>query len=366
MALPVIHREPILDRRAFEEFSCDVPHENPPTPDELPPDAETIRQFQSVALHLPDGETVEMWVFQEPGEPRQFPGQTIRVQEEKVLHSSFKSAKNTHTIHHHGIEPTSFNDGVGHTSFEVTGEYTYQMEAFEPGTFFWHCHKNTVLHFEMGLYGFMIVDPPTGEGTVFRGSDVVSYDLEALWAFDEIDPSWHHKNHDAGLHCLFGEDAGLHDFNPKYFLITGVAHPQTRTDPRIVANIAPGHTMVARVLNAGYTIQRHTFGLDVEVIEIDGRTLGKPPRAQYSRPFTIPAGTPFELTSAQRWALLIRPTQPGTFPVRTEFQHWITRDVLGITETFINVGHGAEIAIRTQPQRGGVEMGELPQQDQQG
>ena len=43
-----------------------------------------------------------------------------------MFHGTVKPSKRVHTIHWHGMEPDPRNDGVGHTSFEVTRHYTYQ------------------------------------------------------------------------------------------------------------------------------------------------------------------------------------------------------------------------------------------------
>ena len=113
---------------------------------------------------MKDGSQLQFWGFKDPnvsGSDSPWPSKTIRVKQGQIFHCEFKPTKGAHTIHWHGIEPTPMNDGVGHTSFEVKSSYTYQWCAHQAGTYLYHCHKNTVLHFEMGMYGVLIVDPVT-------------------------------------------------------------------------------------------------------------------------------------------------------------------------------------------------------------
>lgn len=351
--LPIVSRDPhnLANDPDFEEefeaFSCKVPAESPATPDRVTPDVRMRREFfGNLDLFMPDGTKVRMWGFFDPRVRNKgvFPNDIIRVTEGQIVLNTVHVRKNVHTIHHHAIEPTTFNDGVGHTSFEIQSRYTYQWQGNQAGTYFYHCHVNTTLHFEMGMYGFLVVDPPVPDnpdprarGFVRRVDDIVPFHVEAFWAADEFDPVWHEFKHAEGLKCPNGEDSGLNDFNPRFFLITGVASPLTLTDPRVAIDAKVGDTILIRILNAGYTIQRFTIGLDAEVIEIDGRPLGQSPHSPYSRPFTIQANTPFELTTAQRWSVLIKPTESGTFPARVEYLQWINRTLFHTAETVINV-----------------------------
>ena len=96
------------------------------------------------------------------------------------------------------------------------------------------------------------------------------------------------------------------------------------SDSRTVVNAKVGQTALIRLLNASYSILRVKLDIDAELIGVDGHSIRNEP---WERRVLIPAGQWFELTSAQRYALLVRPTRIGTFGARLEFLHWITRQI---------------------------------------
>lgn len=295
----------------------------PETPGRARPDIVIDRDFFGDELTLPDGREVEYWGFDDPRGLKPYPSPLMRVRQGQIVHTFLHSiGQGAHTIHHHGIEPSDFNDGVGHTSFEVNGSYTYQWRPSQAGTFLYHCHVNTTLHFEMGLYGMLVVDPPGGPGRAFVGGP--TYDVEALWTSGAIDPAKHELNQAAGLD---GEDVGLNEWNPRYFHVNGAFHPQSRTSPKSAVNMRVGDALLVRFLNAGYYPQRLTFGgLTAQVVASDGRPL---PRA-YSVT-EIVAGT------TERYDCVLRPTAPGTYVARFEHLHWVTEAVVGVAEARITV-----------------------------
>lgn len=307
---------------------------------------------------------VEMWGFVDPAGAIApwFPGTTMRCKEGELVHSTLLPKKGSHTLHHHGIEPTPMNDGVGHASFLVAGGgYTYQFLAPESGTYFYHCHKNTVLHFELGMYGMLISDPNVpnapfidgGPGAVYRGNTLRNYDKEAFWVFDDVDSRWHETvqpQHgvDAGMgnagdeFTTIGENNGieLHRFEPDFFLVSGVfADPASQPKPNLITNtlVSPvlnrGETLLIRALNASYTVMTVKFPsqIDPEVIAMDGRTFGRAPFMTYSRPFRLSTqNRQFTFSTANRWDLLLDTSSvpSGTHLVEAEFRHWRTNDLL--------------------------------------
>lgn len=313
----------------YETFGCKAYNESPPTPDWVTASVWFDRKIDSIDVTMPDGKKVSFWVFRDlVTNKASFPAPLIRVQHGNLVHVRLKSAKGAHTIHHHGIEPTTFNDGVGHVSFEVGTEYVYQWQANTPGTWFYHCHVNTPLHFQMGLMGPLIVDPkPNKDGKVPAYAGGPIYDVEKIWAISDVDPRWHTLEHDAGL-C--GEDVGLNIFEPKYFMISGV--PTRLGIPSTAARVSAksGQKILLRFINAAYSPVRVTIdGLEGHIIAVDGHPLDRPWNDWIS---VGPTGEQrfLSMATATRYDVLIdlgsaaNRLKKGSFRVHIEHFDWIT------------------------------------------
>jgi hypothetical protein len=362
-----------------------------PTPDRVSPTAVFFRRGLHPANGLnvfnTDGTlafTVDTWSFRdEATKVPAWPAAPIRVREGQIVHTELNSATGPHVIHHHGIEPSPINDGVGHLTMDIgAGPYVYQWLAGESGTYFYHCHVNTVLHFERGMYGPLIIDPNVpgapftlgGPGAVHVGNNVVPYGGEALWVVDDFDTRWHGLPNALapGLpiidHVASGVQATrdplaaatdtsefvryddldnnprLNDFRPNVFICTGVAarwNPATNMTQdgglieatpgtAITPVVRRGEKLLVRTLNASYAQTSWEFPTNIpgQVIAADGRTFGREPFGRYSSPFTLASiGHQFRLSVARRWNVLLDiPSNAalGSYEVKCTFRNWIT------------------------------------------
>ncbi|MGW6173630.1 multicopper oxidase domain-containing protein [Arthrobacter sp. NPDC055138] len=350
--------------RTQVDFSSDQIHEgSPKTEFRLKPDRSEEFDFFNRKMEFDDGAKHEMWTFQTRNSGRIFPAPLIRITEGQVFHGTVKPSKKVHTIHWHGMEPDPRNDGVGHTSFEVSGHYTYQWrpEKGRPGnpnfgasgTYFYHCHVNTTLHVQMGMFGPLIIDPyvhpnyPISKGARRAFVDGPEYDIETetILVPYSLDPRWHELNHAAGLS---GEDVGLDDFRPKHFYLVGgnlAARPR-KEGPLLLssmkANVAGNgrKPTLLRLLNANYYPVNARFtdmaGKPVRMAELishDGRAF---------RDTSAPTGPALPIGetdsplitslinfgAAERYDMLLRPPKPGKYKLTVELTHWITTKVL--------------------------------------
>jgi plastocyanin len=302
-----------------------------------------------------DGEEIEMWSFEDENGDWAFPAKPIRLTGGDLLQCELSTSKRVHTIHWHGIEPDMDNDGVGHTSFEVSSKYTYQWRAHpaNAGTYFYHCHVNTTLHVQMGMLGGLIIDPYEGENPPDRKLPFADApeswryhpEHERYWALYSLDPRWHELSHNAGL-C--GEDVGLNDFNPTYFMINRFSQNpngvpiQGTADSPVSVSAPRGENVLLRMVNATYFPVDIDFGrLPAHLIETDGRALR--PRIDFDglgagTPIALPPGSyPTRIGSAERFAILIKDAQPGTYPITFTYRHWITKEPVGFTRTEVTI-----------------------------
>jgi hypothetical protein len=203
-----------------------------------------------------------------------WPGPTTRIPRGVIFHGESQGAPPPHTIHWHGIEPTPINDGVGHCSMEI-GSYVYQWQPNFIGSYFYHCHRNTVQHFDFGLYGFIMIEPPDaydatypinpvinpGDPTTknvggyprrtaanlakfpqfpgFNSNPLISpdplnkfgtdphaftvpYDVEALWVLDDVDSNWHALT-DGNRGATFPQSGTIPGVNDNFHGDVGVA-----------------------------------------------------------------------------------------------------------------------------------------------
>jgi FtsP/CotA-like multicopper oxidase with cupredoxin domain len=343
-------------------FASNQPKEgSPDTEFRQRPDKRFFRKFYSRRLRFPDGAEFEMWSFEDERSGRTFPAPLIRVTEGDIVHTELKPSKRVHTIHHHGLEPDPRNDGVGHTSFEVSGSYTYQwrpdvgfpgdVNNGSAGSYFYHCHVNTALHVQMGMVGALIVDPrvhpdypvPAGARRSFVDGPLYDVASEYLLLPYAVDPRWHDMDHAAGLS---GEDVGLNRFEPSHYYVLGgnLSQPATRDDVQTLREMrvnaeGSGHPALVRVLNLDYFPTRVVFtdsaGTRVPMAEIiahDGRAFRdtsdpdgpSPPLRDTGHPLLSDA---LAFGSAERYDVLLRPPRPGTYVAHVEFFDWSERDV---------------------------------------
>jgi FtsP/CotA-like multicopper oxidase with cupredoxin domain len=309
-------------------FGHNRPEVSPETPGRVSPDVAFVRKVFNDKLVFADGSEVEYWTFKDPAADKPFPATPIRVRQGQLVHTTIETAINVHTIHHHGIEPSTYNDGVPDTSFNVNSRYTYQWRPSRAGTFFFHCHRNAPLHVQMGMFGYLVVDPPAGRGLLYVGGP--RYEVEAMWATYDVDPFWRTYGHASGEQDAIADGTRLNRFRPRYFTINGVDAPQSLRSPKTTVRARVGQPVLLRHLTGAYfpNVVRFPAALNPVVHMTDGEPLPAPTR--------LP-GNVLRTTTAERYDLILTPSAPGTHTVTYEFRHWLTNALAGTATAHVIV-----------------------------
>jgi len=202
-----------------------------------------------------------------------------------------------HTVHLHGLDVDQANDGVPETGAvaRVGETITYRFVATHAGTYWYHCHVDTVEHLTMGMYGALIVHPADGPGRAW--TDGPRYDRAYTLLLSEVDPAW-----SEAIRADRTPDRSR--FDPRYFFINGRSFPDTldHPDTHLVGHL--GDRVLVRLINAGYGWRSmHLHGFHFEVVATDGRPLAQP----YLKD-TISVGP------GERYDLLVTLDQLGAYP----------------------------------------------------
>ena len=193
--------------------------------------------------------------------------------------------------------------------------FTYRFVAPHAGTYAYHCHVDTVLHFEMGMYGTVVIRPPGGlTNVVWDGGP--SFDREYIWHLHTFDSSWHDET-------VSNRRTVRH--RPDYFMINGKDGANAHSDPATAVNGAPGDRILIRSSNMGYQpAVIRLGGLPFQVIASDGRPL--------SAPFTADQQI---VAPGERYDLLLQLPSVGDWEARVNYFDIGLRRALGAATTSI-------------------------------
>jgi FtsP/CotA-like multicopper oxidase with cupredoxin domain len=207
---------------------------------------------------------------------------------------------NGHTIHMHGADLKTAEDGVPETGAAVGGDtYTWTPAVGTEGSYAYHCHVHTVKHLEMGMYGALIVRPKDINGNFLKqlnSSATTAYDYVQNYLFSTVDPAYH---------TATGDSTVFADYNPAYFLISG-NEGKTTSAPALTLAAAVNKKVALRLIgmhsvNGTFAIKDGSGNAKNFTVYIqDGRTLPTAktvstldimPGQRYDILFTTPATT---------------------------------------------------------------------------
>ncbi|MFQ5643160.1 MAG: multicopper oxidase domain-containing protein [Thiogranum sp.] len=240
-------------------------------------------------LTMANGASLRTWYFGSGfNGDRALAGPVFEGNEGELMQITLSSMM-PHSIHFHGLDVDQANDGVPSTSGYVGrgmgggmggsgfgrvgnatslgSSYTYTFTAPHAGTYMYHCHVDTSLHFEMSMYGTVIIRPADGStGVAWAGGP--SFDKEYVWQLGTFDSSWHGS-------MVSGPQTAR--YRPDYFMINGRDGANAGTDSTVAVSAAAGQKVLIRANGTSYmpAIVR-LGGLPFEVIASDGRPLAAP------------------------------------------------------------------------------------------
>jgi FtsP/CotA-like multicopper oxidase with cupredoxin domain len=281
----------------------------------------TVRAIMEGRETMADGNRLRTWRFGNGfNGDRTVPSPVIEANEGDAVEITLTSMM-PHTIHLHGLDVDQQNDGVPATSFVVRdGSYTYRFTAPHAGTYMYHCHVDTNQHFEMGMFGTIIIRPSDGS-TNKIWTNGPSFDKEYIWQLTTFDSSWH--SGEGGM----GGGSNLTRYSPDYFMINGKDGGNTLTDATTAISASAGEKVLIRLNGTSYLPGKVRMGgLDFEVVASDGRPLAQ---SYMTNEQLVCAG--------ERYDIILTMPSSGQYNASIEYLNIQNSAVLGTATTTITV-----------------------------
>jgi FtsP/CotA-like multicopper oxidase with cupredoxin domain len=201
---------------------------------------------------------------------------------------------------------------AGPTNAVVGASVTRTFTAGAPGTYLYSSGGDGGRQAAMGLYGALIVRPPTANQAYDPAA--TAYDVESTLVLSAVDPAFNAT--------ADPNDFDMYHYRATYWLINGKSYPDTAP-----ISAAAGQRVLLRYLNAGFdNTTMLLLGMHEHVVARDARLLGNafdaaaetiPASATEDAVATVPSGAP---PSANGFALynrqlhLTNGDQTGTTP----------------------------------------------------
>lgn len=257
--------------------------------------------------------------------PPLLPGVTLYAEEGDSVHinAAAISQGDEHTVHLHGLDVDTRNDGDPMTSHPIghLQTRTYKFYAEHAGTYTYHCHVDDVVHVQMGMYGLIIVKAKGGLKTAWTNGP--AYDKEFAWLTSEIDRSWHDT-----IPKMIGDTLLVPKYKPDYFLINGKSEQQIENDASIHVDGTPMEHLYVRIANIGYYYNRAVFPkeLNAILIDSDGRPL---PKAIKTDTVIVMPG--------ERYGVMLNPTALFTGKIDMDYANMNTNVIENTQHVPVNI-----------------------------
>jgi FtsP/CotA-like multicopper oxidase with cupredoxin domain len=242
-----------------------------------------------------------------------------------VLNTKSISQGEHHTIHLHGLDVDTRNDGDPSTSFWLNHmqDTTYSFKARHAGTYLYHCHAADVVHVQMGMYGMIVVRAAGGVKQAWTGGP--SYHKDYKWLMSEVDSSWHYN---IPKHDTIADTVHVPKYVPHYVLINGKCGSELNTDDSIKISGAQGENIFMRLSNIGYLSNRVIFPswLNAQVIDSDGRPL----------PSAIVNDTCY-IMPGERFGVMLQPNTQTSGTVEVQYLDMNTGNVVLTNPVPVNI-----------------------------